>query len=149
MASEETSDPVQRLKWRTYGLIHSPKWLHARDLYLSSAQPGAQYLRRLPRWDTEHQARSARWAAGLESRRHRSRVQETWDPYKRALHTGFGVWVGKGSSRKSVGAGGWDPGGWSVQDRQETAQTLNAPGPQAAGVGNPISAQEGVPRYCL
>lgn len=141
MASEEKSDPVQRLKWRTYDLIHFPKWLHARDLYLSSAQPGAQYLRRLLRWDTEHQARNARWAAGLESRRHRSRVQEIWDPYKQALHTGLGCVWGRGVQGRVEGAGGWDPGGASVQDRQETAQTLNAPGPQAAGVGNPISAQ--------
>lgn len=68
------------------------------------AQPGAQqYLSCPPRWDPEHQAPSARWAAGAEPRRRRSRVREVRGPWNRTLHTGLGCVVARGAQGRVLG----------------------------------------------
>lgn len=69
-------------------------------LHLSSARPGAQYLRHLPRWHPEQQARIARRATGVKPKRQRSRVQWVRDPWRRTLHGALGcVWARGGQGR--------------------------------------------------
>ena len=117
--------PVLRLKRSTNVLIHFLETAPCKGP--TRIQPGAQYLRRPPRWEPEHQARNARWAAGAEPSRRRSRVQEVRDPWKRTPHTSLRCVWASGAQGRVWGTGGCDRDRASVQDRREAGASMLQP----------------------